>query len=174
MDNYYSWNAWMQQMMEQMKEQQKIIDQLTQKIEKLQSSDQRKTVIEKIEYHFDQLKIETLEGTLQIGLSPQGIAESEIEDLYKGQTNDQHLNNLMTSHVPKHIDEYVRIHNLPLSSEHREKIISDINKQLPERFQQYQRQHPDLNVHDIVDRLSEEVQSSVVQYLNNYKREDTP
>lgn len=34
---------------------------------------QRGVTIERIEYKFDQLKVETLEGTLNVGLSPTGL-----------------------------------------------------------------------------------------------------
>ena len=71
-NNYQSWQSWVQQVMKHMENQQQLINQLTQKIEQLQMNESPKTVIEKIEYHFDQLKIDTLEGTLQIGLTPNG------------------------------------------------------------------------------------------------------
>lgn len=35
---------------------------------------QPRTTIERIEYKFDQLKVETLEGTLNIGITPNGLA----------------------------------------------------------------------------------------------------
>ncbi|KIL47367.1 spore germination protein GerPC [Jeotgalibacillus campisalis] len=35
--------------------------------------------IEKIEYKFDQLKVETLEGTLSIGLSPSDLYKQDVE-----------------------------------------------------------------------------------------------
>jgi spore germination protein PC len=40
---------------------------------------QPRTTIERIEYKFDQLKVETLEGTLNIGITPNGVG-SAIED----------------------------------------------------------------------------------------------
>jgi len=36
-------------------------------------------LLEKIEYKFDQLKVETLEGTLSIGLSPTELAKHDVE-----------------------------------------------------------------------------------------------
>ncbi|WP_082234683.1 spore germination protein GerPC [Halobacillus massiliensis] len=171
-NNYSNWNTWIQQMMQQMKEQQKLIDQLTQKIEQLQSQEPPpRTVIEKIEYHFDQLKIETLEGTLQIGLTPQGMAENGIEDLYTGQSEDYEVEKLMNDIVPRHVDEYSASLNLNLTNDHREKIINDINQQLPERFMLYKQKNPHLNNQLISERISEEISNSVIQYLDKYYKE---
>lgn len=46
----------------------------------LQLKKEKAVHIDKIEYHFDQLKVETLEGTLNIGFSPNTIGE-QVEDL---------------------------------------------------------------------------------------------
>jgi spore germination protein PC len=40
---------------------------------------QPRTTVERIEYKFDQLKVETLEGTLNIGITPNGVGNA-IED----------------------------------------------------------------------------------------------
>ncbi|GIP38120.1 hypothetical protein J31TS4_14000 [Paenibacillus sp. J31TS4] len=55
---------------------------LSARLEELQASvdalgDRKQTVIEKIEYTFDQLKVETLEGTLNIGITPGGVGAIE-------------------------------------------------------------------------------------------------
>ncbi|WP_101843446.1 spore germination protein GerPC [Halobacillus sp. Marseille-P3879] len=169
MNNYYSWDQWIQQMMEQMQQQQRLIEELTQKLEHLQSREQTKTVIEKIEYHFDQLKIETLEGTLQIGLTPTGSGEGNIEDLYTGQTDEPYLDELMGHAVPQAIDDYVVNHKLDLPNDHRDHMIKDINQQLPERFKEHKRKEPNLTNEEITQRVAEEIQRSVTQYLEQYK-----
>ncbi|GGF15751.1 putative spore germination protein GerPC [Halobacillus andaensis] len=169
MNNYYSWDQWMQQVMEQMQEQQRLIEELTQKLEHLQSKEQTKTVIEKIEYHFDQLKIETLEGTLQIGLTPNGSPETNIEDLYTGQTAEPYLDELMGHSVPQAIDDYVRSHHLSLPGDHRDHMIKDINQQLPERFEAHKKHEPNLSNEQIAQRLAEEIRRSVGQYLDQYE-----
>lgn len=45
---------------------------------------QRGVTIEKIEYNFDQLKVETLEGTLNVGLSPAGLGDQSLDDATAG------------------------------------------------------------------------------------------
>ncbi|UOQ92797.1 spore germination protein GerPC [Halobacillus shinanisalinarum] len=171
MNYYQSWNEWVKQVMKHIQDQQQTIEQLTQKIEQLQTQEHPKTVIEKIEYHFDQLKIETLEGTLQIGLTPNGMDTGNIEDLYTPQSSapkhDQALDELMNGVVPQDIDNYAAEHGIPLANQHREQIIADINKQLPERFNFYRNQHPDLDSVSIVEKLQQEVRHSVTQYFTH-------
>ncbi|MFD2924289.1 spore germination protein GerPC [Halobacillus naozhouensis] len=176
-NNYYqSWNHWFSQIMKQIQDQQQTIDRLTQQIEHLQTQQHPKTVIEKIEYHFDQLKIETLEGTLQIGLTPNGTEGDILEDLYTPESQPQeaapYLDELMNDAVPQYIDNYVRENGLQLSEKHREHMIADINKQLPERFTFHQNQNPDLDPTAIVQKLHQEVRHSVAQYFTSKKGED--
>ncbi|MGF9715022.1 spore gernimation protein GerPC [Paenibacillus sp. JMULE4] len=45
---------------------------------------QRGVTIERIEYKFDQLKVETLEGTLNVGLSPTGLGTQSLDDATAG------------------------------------------------------------------------------------------
>ncbi len=177
MNNYYqSWNHWISQVMQQIQEQQKTIERLTQQVEHLQSQQHPKTVIEKIEYHFDQLKIETLEGTLQIGLTPNGTDGNILEDLYTPDTQktetDPYLHELMQDGVPQYIDNYVNEYGLHLGDKHREHMIADINKQLPERFTFHQNQHPDLEPSAIVQKLHQEVRHSVAQYFTSKEGEN--
>ncbi|UOR13174.1 spore germination protein GerPC [Halobacillus amylolyticus] len=169
MNNYQSWNEWINQVMKRIQDQQQTIDQLTQQIEHLQSQDHPKTVIEKIEYHFDQLKIETLEGTLQIGLTPNGMDAGNIEDLYTPQPSqekhDAALEELTKNGVPLDIDHYAAEYGIPLSNQHRQQIIDDINKQLPERYAFYKKQQPNLDSASIVEKLQQEIRRSVAQYF---------
>ncbi len=162
--------------MKQMQDQQQTIDRLTQQVEHLQTQQHPKTVIEKIEYHFDQLKIETLEGTLQIGLTPNGTDGNILEDLYTpdAQTPETHpyLHELMKDGVPQYIDSYVSEHGFHLSDKHREHMITDINNQLPERFTIHQDQHPDLDPSAIVQKLHQEVRHSVAQYFTSKEGEN--
>ncbi|MCA1022539.1 spore gernimation protein GerPC [Halobacillus litoralis] len=179
MNPYYSWQAWVDQMMKQMEQQQKMIDQLQKKIDQLQSTEPpAKTVIEKIEYHFDQLKIETLEGTLQIGLTPGGGDLSDISDLYTGQnqhaqlpeTDEQALHFLheyMVSDIPGWMNQYCRDHERNVSDEHQERMIADIRKQLPQRLEYYRGENPGSPPEKIYHQVKAEIQHSIAQYLDN-------
>ncbi|UOQ43477.1 spore germination protein GerPC [Halobacillus salinarum] len=174
MSYYQPWQAWFQQMMQYMQKQQEMIDQLTDKVEQLQSNEKPQTVIEKIEYHFDQLKIETLEGTLQIGLTPNGSDYSELGELYSNnhtaQAPIQHtLQDYMTTDIPQWMDRYVKDHDVSISDTHKEQIINDVRKQLPQRVQHYQQEYPDLDETTMLHRIQEEVRHSLGQYLNSYE-----
>ncbi len=170
-------------MMNQLQQQQKTIDQLQKKIKDLQSVEQPpKTVIEKIEYHFDQLKIETLEGTLQIGLTPNGSELSDISDLYSKQqntpntqlpkTDDQALHFLqeyMTSDIPGWMNQYVRDHDIQVSENHKERMIADIRKQLPQRMEYYRGQKPEAPPEEIFHQIQTEIQHSIAQYFETFE-----
>lgn len=169
-------------MMNQMEQQQKMIDQLQKKIEQLQSVEHPpKTVIEKIEYHFDQLKIETLEGTLQIGLTPNGTDLSDIGDLYSNpanqvnqlpKTDDQALHFLqqyMTSDVPDWMNQYVRDHDIQVSENHKERMMTDIRKQLPHRLEHYRDQNPEAPPETLFHQIQTEIQHSIAQYFETFE-----
>ncbi|OEH91670.1 spore germination protein GerPC [Bacillus solimangrovi] len=87
---------------------QDYIQQQTQRIDQLEETivelkDQLSSMqnnngngIEKIEYHFDQLKIETLEGTLNIGLTPN--TPGEIEDFINSEEALESSPQVMKTH----------------------------------------------------------------------------
>ncbi len=169
-------------MMQQMEQQQKMIEQLQKKIDRLQTTEHPpKTVIEKIEYHFDQLKIETLEGTLQIGLTPNGSELSDLGDLYSKQgqqlpqNDDQVLHALqeyMTSDVPSWMNQYVRDHDIQVSDTHKERMIEDVRKQLPHRMEYYRHENPDAPPETLFHQIKSEVQHSMAQYFETFQGDD--
>lgn len=78
MHNPITWQQWAQQVCAYVEMQKQRIDQLEQTVKKLQSDidslkDQKRFHIDKIEYNFDQLKVEKLDGTLTIGISPSSL-----------------------------------------------------------------------------------------------------
>ncbi|KRF01714.1 hypothetical protein ASG89_25480 [Paenibacillus sp. Soil766] len=84
MTNTITWQQWAQQLCTYVEMQKQRIDKLEQTVNKLQADlktmkDEKRIHIDKIEYNFDQLKVEKLDGTLTIGISPSAI--DQIEDL---------------------------------------------------------------------------------------------
>ncbi|CAH1206323.1 putative spore germination protein GerPC [Paenibacillus allorhizoplanae] len=84
MNNAITWQQWAQQITTCLEMQKQRIDKLEQTVNKLQADlkamkDEKRIHIDKIEYNFDQLKVEKLDGTLTIGISPSAI--DQIEDL---------------------------------------------------------------------------------------------
>ncbi|MFC4599228.1 spore germination protein GerPC [Cohnella hongkongensis] len=109
-----------------------------------------------VEYHFDQLKVNRLEGTLNVGISPQGL--DHIESLetppFAGWTAasgsaDPALPPLrqLQQEMAEHMDHeaYATLTDLeqqfgiPLSGELRRQIVEDVKKQLNERVHYYVR-----------------------------------
>lgn len=174
--NYYSWQSYIQQMMKQIEQQQQLIHKLQQQIDELSSNEKPQTVIERIEYHFDQLKIETLEGTLQIGLTPNGSELSELGDLYSQQAQQKpmlhSLQEYMTSEVPPWMDQYMRDHDISINNEHKEKVIADVKRQLPERVQLYKEQNPNADETALLHQIKTEIQQSMATYFDTLKGED--
>ncbi|NEW08019.1 hypothetical protein GK047_18630 [Paenibacillus sp. SYP-B3998] len=90
MHNPISWQQWTQQLCTYIEVQKQRIDKLEQTVATLEQSvaklqgdlnaqkDQKRIHIDKIEYNFDQLKVEKLDGTLTIGISPSSL--DSIED----------------------------------------------------------------------------------------------
>ncbi|UKS26423.1 spore germination protein GerPC [Paenibacillus sp. HWE-109] len=78
MHNSITWQQWAQQLSAYIEMQKQRIDKLEQNVKKLQDDltalkDQKRVHIDKIEYNFDQLKVEKLDGTLTIGISPSAL-----------------------------------------------------------------------------------------------------
>lgn len=165
-------------MMQQIEQQQQLIDQLQKKLDEIQMNQQPKTVIEKIEYHFDQLKIETLEGTLQIGLTPNGSDLSDVGDLYSQQgaiNQDPILHSLhafMTNDIPSWMNQYIRDHDLKVSNEHQQHIVADVRKQLPQRIEFYKNQEPEIDSTQLLHQIQTEIRTSIAQYLDTFQGDD--
>lgn len=102
-----------------------------------------------IEYKFDQLKIERLDGTLNIGLTPKS-EEDLLDDLSVGQgqnvrADQDPLPNALLTNTNEHIRAYLHTgfmedikeiekkQAFPLTDPYRLFIIEDIRKQLPNR-----------------------------------------
>jgi spore germination protein PC len=134
-----------------------------QKIQTLQDEFDRlkndsKMNVGRIEYKFDQLKIERLEGTLNIGLTPK-LGEGLLDDLSVGdqsiqmgnETNPNPLRTAMnpiTDAVTSRVGRFLQTEALnelkqieaklefPLDDNYRLFIIEDIRKQIPLRISQ--------------------------------------
>ncbi|WP_078381484.1 spore germination protein GerPC [Sutcliffiella halmapala] len=104
--------------------------------------------IEKIEYKFDQLKVETLEGTLNIGLTPGSTGE--IEDFVVTQNNlevpvpqrnqqlakeiETDIRNQLTKNGQDTIKGLAKKQGKVLEEHYYDFMIQDVCKQLPSRI----------------------------------------
>src|SRR5690606_34465705 len=153
-----------------------------------------KTHIDRIEYKFDQLKVETLEGTLNIGLNP--VNGEQIEDFAVSQNKmnipdirhthkdfiqeihdevDAYLNNECSSYIQNMLEQK----RTSLPDEHVQFILDDIRKQIVDRIifyleqKQAELQDPtrQLDIYQTtVARIKTDIRNSIDAYLTNFPK----
>ncbi|MBN2984474.1 MULTISPECIES: spore germination protein GerPC [Cohnella] len=132
------------------------LEELRNQLQAMQNEMQelKKTPPVHVEYHFDQLKVSRLDGTLNIGLSPQGMQAPESFDVSApgmwtapangGDAEDEQIRALqreaatyMDSEAPAMLDELSDRMGVPLDGAHRKLIVKDIKSQLNPRVHYY-------------------------------------
>ncbi|WP_096155196.1 spore germination protein GerPC [Bacillus sp. FJAT-45066] len=186
---YYQQQPYFYESQQQMKQMQEIVEKQhkqIQTLEKLLKTMQQEIIqlkekptmnIERIEYKFDQLKVETLEGTLNIGLTPGSTGE--IEDFIVTQDNMQVPVQKRSENVAKLVEEDLRNYlekdasnaintvaanqGRQLDVHYSDFMIQDIKSQLPKRINQYLNQ---ITPEAIKQNLSDdEIRKMTVQQL---------
>lgn len=163
------WQAWSYEVQLKLKAHEELIDklectvkELCEQVKKLEAKPTY--TIESLQYNFDQLKVETLEGTLNIGMSAPELGGNEEEEngedsvgqLSVGQGNVfpaaspgitppgapyqdilGRLNRFLDSDAQQYLHQCEQEMGMPLDPFHRRIIIEDIRKQMPTRIQYY-------------------------------------
>ncbi|SET14096.1 spore germination protein PC [Oceanobacillus limi] len=194
----YDWNNYFYQLQQASQQQQQQIQELQQRMSELERVIQEKNshMVDKVEYHFDQLKIERLDGTLHIGLSPNDLAN--IDDLGFGNqipldmnTNQQQANpnsthhqvmadltNFLRNEGPKMIQDLAQSHNRSIDGNYQSLLIQDMERQLPHRIAYYtneaSNQHfsTEDELHSyLYEQVKKEIYHSLTKYMqgNNEK-----
>ncbi|PEY36376.1 spore gernimation protein GerPC [Bacillus cereus] len=150
---------YLQQFQQALQKQQETIHSLEEQVRKLtEELDELKSrpssSIGKVEYKFDQLKVENLNGTLNIGLNPFGAHSQQIDDFQvdtetlkvnpETQTNPDFYQDIIQE-MHRYLDEeaYSRIlhfeqeERTPLDDMYRQMMIDDIKKQMEHRLPYY-------------------------------------
>ncbi len=146
--------------------------------------------VDRIEYKFDQLKVETLEGTLNIGLNPNdlsGIEELEVQNqalntqftpadqMQRSMKIEEAIYQYLESDLPQIVEHTQRRLNIYPNESYLSFIKQDIMKQLPDRvnyhlknFQAANRMaDSSLPVDDqIIELIKQEIQNGVLAFLN--------
>jgi spore germination protein PC len=193
---YQDLNQYLQWMQMCIQAQEQRIAALEQTIDKLQKEFkqvQEKPVVhvDRIEYKFDQLKVETLEGTLNIGLNPNDL--SGIEDFA---VQNQSLSTPLSSkeqmqrsmNIEKAVYEYLETDlpqiiassqtqlSIPPNDSYLSFIKEDIIRQLPNRIDFHLKANAakarSEDTNDSIDGLvinaiKQEIQNGVWTFLNN-------
>ncbi|WP_160645727.1 spore germination protein GerPC [Chengkuizengella marina] len=164
----------------------KLMKQMKEDMNKLIAS--KNNTIEKIEYNFDQLKVETLEGTLNIGITPGGngiIEELEVNDqteheVQLGGEIESDCHQGIRDEIHQHLDEEVpnairtlqEKFNLVVGEEYTQEMIKDIKKQIDGRIHHYlnNNENKELNQDEIKNNVlaktKKDIETSILNHFH--------
>jgi spore germination protein PC len=186
---------YLQQLHQYIQRQDQIIQQLNETVRDLKSDvgeikKQPHTNIEKIEYKFDQLKVEHLDGTLNIGLNPTDPGQIDNFDVQQGGMNvngvqqqlreqlfqqcSEEVNQFLNEDCIRLIEDAEHQYDLRLDDPHRRHIIEDIRKQIDSRIQYYLNSQPLSEQDSLLDKkqdtirqVKKDVENSINHFLNH-------
>lgn len=192
---------YLQQLQHYIQQQDQRIQQLHETIKELRSDieqikNQPHTNIEKIEYKFDQLKVENLNGTLNIGLNPTNPEQIENFDVHQKGMNvngvqqqlrddlfqqcSAEVNQFLNEDCVSFIEQAEQQYNLRLDDLHRKHIIDDIRKQIDSRIQYYLNGQPLTEQESLLDKKQEiliqvkkDVENSIMHFLNHLPKDSS-
>jgi spore germination protein PC len=150
--------------------------------------------VDKIEYKFDQLKVETLEGTLNIGLNPndlQSIEDFAVEgkqavghplapanQFQSTMRIEESLFQNIDSEVATIIQQYNQENLVNIDDSYVAFIKDDIRKQLPNRIQYHlnqipieQRSNEQAHEDRIIELVKTDIRTGIYTFLNNLPNE---
>lgn len=178
-------NGYLQWQTQKLQELETKVGQLQQEIDELKK--QRTVNVEKIEYKFDQLKIEKLDGTLHIGISPE-IGKSIDDFTVNGsdvqttmvQTDER---TRIRSEIDRFLEEEGRTsikqwelnHRIELGDGYADFMIEDIKGQMDKRIDHYLRSIKDDSISGkqkadiVVDKIKTDIQTAIEQHMGQKK-----
>lgn len=166
-----------------------ILEQTIQKLqeEMKQLKDKPSIRVDKIEYKFDQLKVESLDGTLNIGLNPSDLAN--IEDfavdnqslntpihpkaqMQRSMRIEESVYQYLETELPGLFKETQNQLNIRLDESYLDFIKQDIMKQLPARIDYHikntREQEGDQNTEDtIIQLIKQEIKKGILIFINH-------
>jgi len=160
-----------------------------------QMTNQRSVTIEKIEYKFDQLKIEKLDGTLNIGVNPGDIEEfvdSTVSNMSSSSptTFTTEQREIVTSQITAEVSAFIDRELTEMIAQHETQtgerfegqydnfIREDLFKQLPERIEFYLNHHPyNKNIEQaneytekIIEQIKTDISQAIYHFLQNVQQ----
>lgn len=174
----------------QMQEQriQKLESSMKKMKEEMAQNDRQPIHIDRIEYKFDQLKVETLEGTLNIGLNPSdlqdiddfSVDQKELQTPYspkklfkRNMEIETALLTFIEGELPQIVEEAEANLKMPNDSSYVEFIKEDIKKQLSSRVDYYLKQQSNRNLGSqeektkVIETLKTEIRNGVYAFLSH-------
>jgi len=197
---------YLQQFQQVLQKQQEAIHALEEQVQTLREElDELKgrpsSSIGKVEYKFDQLKVENLNGTLNIGLNPFATKGQQIEDFQvdtetlkvnpETQTTPDFYQGIIQE-MHRYLDEeaYNRIlhfeqeQRTPLDDMYRQMMIDDIKKQMEHRLPYYLSQvqpyeeitsDPQYMKDAIIQAMKQDIDKAFLSFIqhipNNFRKE---
>ncbi|TDL62561.1 spore gernimation protein [Rhodococcus qingshengii] len=182
---------WVQMTLQTQENRIAILEQTIQKLqeEMKQLKDKPSIRVDKIEYKFDQLKVETLDGTLNIGLNPSDLAN--IEDfavqnqsinspihpkaqMQRSMKIEESIYQYLETDLPALFKETQNQLNVSLDDSYLEFIKQDILKQLPARIDFHIQNSSAINregehntEESIIELIKQEIRKGILIFINH-------
>jgi spore germination protein PC len=139
--------------------------------------------VQKIEYRFDQLKIDTLQGTLHIGVKPGQHANDDDWTLNEIPLPDPggkatfptihaHVHRYVTESVPSVVQQQAEVIGIELEPEEMERIVGDLRSQVDARIAHYMKvsevdptQDPQTFERHIAERTIQDIDTAVRTFM---------
>jgi spore germination protein PC len=177
------------------------IDKLEQTVTKLQADmdaakDKKQFHIDKIEYNFDQLKVERLDGSLSIGVNPGTFEDAEDfmvnGTALGGKTMQAGPMSTMNQDISACIHDYLNQgakddmsamedkFQYPLDDSYKELILDDIRNQVEPRIEHYIKQYRSAGFKEPMDAVREnivnqtkgDIRTAIESYLSQLSGKD--
>lgn len=189
----YQYLQWLQMCIQAQEKRIAALENTVQKLQnQLKQIQEKPTIhVDTIEYKFDQLKVETLEGTLNIGLNPNdlsGIEDFAVENqslktpfspkhqMRISMKIEESIRDYLQTDLPQIIDETQRTLSIPPNESYLSFIKEDIMKQLPSRIDYHLKAFAkngqgaddnELIEQKVIEALKQEIHNGVQVFLNN-------
>lgn len=189
----YQYFQWLQSCIKAVEQRMTNIEKMVQELsDELKGLKEKPTIhVDTIEYKFDQLKVETLEGTLNIGLNPtdmQGIEDFAVnnqnvnipvspkEQMQRSMEIEESILQYLETDLPDIVQDTGTRLNIPSSESYLSFIKEDIKKQLPSRIDHYMRSSLSNHLSDenqseanqkIIEQIKQEIQNGISIFLNH-------
>ncbi|MEH7500835.1 spore germination protein GerPC [Neobacillus drentensis] len=189
--DYSQYLQWLQMCIQTQEQRILSLEKALQKItENMKQLNEKPSIhVDKIEYKFDQLKVETLEGTLNIGLNPSelsGIEDFAVQNqslstpmspkdqMQRSMKIEEAIYRYLETDLPQLVEAAQRELTVQPNDEYLSFIKQDIIKQLPNRIEQHLKFISDNRSSEttppdnsIIEALKKEIQNGVFVFFSN-------
>lgn len=182
---------YVQQVFNTLRVQSDKIQQLEKQLQDIQSEvddlkNNKATSIGPINYHFEQLKIEKLEGTLNIGITPsegnnldeamvngQTISSQQGRAIAGSERIHSEVTRYLKEEVPNHFKQLEKERNLSIDERYIQMVTQDLENQMEGRIKEYLKQlttEEDAQLNEeqvslITQQVQRDIDSAIKQYI---------